>query len=196
MLKNLAWALLGVEAMVAQQPPQDPGVSGPDPELVHQYFDEWPTGECTFAIARSPNSPWSGIAVSSSGRLFSNYPLGLDAQNTRYQVAELNSNNTETPYPNAEINAPPGGAIDYSTYPASSVGDADHFVAVQSVVIDAKDRLWVLDTGRVSLANNTLLTSQYGGPKLVQVDLSSNSVVQTILFPPNVSWSVTSSHVR
>lgn len=115
--------------------------------------------------------------------------MGLDATNTRYQVAELNSNNTETPYPNAEINAPPGGAIDYSTYPASAVGDADHFVGVQSVVIDPADRLWVLDTGRVSLENGTLLTSQYGGPKLVRIDLDSNTVAQTILFPPTVSYA-------
>lgn len=55
-------------------------------------------------------------------------------------------------------------------------------------MIDSADRLWVLDTGRVSLQNGTLLTSQYGGPKLVRVDLSSNSVAQTILFPPDVSY--------
>jgi hypothetical protein len=44
----------------------DPGVYGPALELVHLYYDQFPTG----------------IAVSSTGRLFSNYPGGLDANDT------------------------------------------------------------------------------------------------------------------
>jgi hypothetical protein len=64
--------------------------------------------------------------VSKNGRKFSNYPPGLDANNTndgsngKYTVAELIGNNTERPYPNAEINNPPGGSINYSTFPAST----------------------------------------------------------------------------
>lgn len=64
----------------------------------------------------------------------------------------------------------------------------DHLIGVQSVVIDAKNRLWILDTGRPSLPDGTLLSSAYGGPKLVAVDLSTNSVFKTILFPPNVAY--------
>jgi hypothetical protein len=69
--------------------------------------------------------PTTGITVSRDGRKFSNYPPGLDANNTndgsnnKYTVAELIGNSTERPYPSAEINNPPGGAINYSTYPAS-----------------------------------------------------------------------------
>lgn len=37
--------------------------------------------------------------------------------NTKYTVAELNSKNTETPYPSVEINSPPGGSINYTTVP-------------------------------------------------------------------------------
>lgn len=67
----------------------------------------------------------TGIAVSASGQLFSNYPSGPDANNTPYQVAELTTNNTKTPYPNADINSPPGGAINYTTYPPSGANYQD-----------------------------------------------------------------------
>lgn len=60
-----------------------------------------------------------GIAVSAAGRKFSSYPSGLDANNTKYSVAELVSNDTETPYPSVEINTPPGGSINYTTSPPS-----------------------------------------------------------------------------
>jgi len=130
----------------------------------------------------------SGIAVSASGRLFSNYPLGLDPNNTRYQVAELVNGSSETPYPSVEINTPPDGPYDYTSYPARSKGLPDYLIGVQSVVIDAQDRLWILDTGRAVLPNGTLTASQYGGPKLVAVDLQSNAVLKTILFPPEVAY--------
>lgn len=86
---------------------RDPGVYGPPIELVHLYYDEFPTG----------------IAVSSKGRKFSNYPGGLDGNDTyrgtvpKYTIAELLPNNTERAFPSAEINEPPGGAINYTTYP-------------------------------------------------------------------------------
>ncbi|EHA23972.1 hypothetical protein ASPNIDRAFT_39979 [Aspergillus niger ATCC 1015] len=151
----------------------DTGVYGPSLELVHQYYDQFPTG----------------VAVSSTGRMFSCYPLGLDANNTRYQVAELTDSTTEVPYPSAEFNYPPGGAVNYSTSPATTVNYANHLISVQSVVIDSKDRLWILDTGRANTANNTLLLSSYGGPKLVGVDLTTNKVFKTILFPRDAVYA-------
>ncbi|GKZ76954.1 hypothetical protein AnigIFM56816_009063 [Aspergillus niger] len=143
----------------------DTGVYGPSLELVHQYYDQFPTG----------------VAVSSTGRMFSCYPLGLDANNTRYQVAELTDSTTEVPYPSAEFNYPPGGA--------TTVNYANHLISVQSVVIDSNDRLWILDTGRANTANNTLLLSSYGGPKLVGVDLTTNKVFKTILFPRDAVYA-------
>lgn len=60
---------------------------------------------------------------------------------------------------------------------------------MQSVVIDPQDRLWILDTGRVLLPDgSTLVPSTPGGPKLVGVDLTTNQVFQTILFPPTVAY--------
>ncbi|KAJ4305525.1 RNA polymerase II mediator complex subunit [Kalmusia sp. IMI 367209] len=137
----------------------------------------------------------TGIAVSRQGRKFSNYPPGLDANNTndgsngKYTVAELIGNYTERPYPNAEINSPPGGAINYSTYPATGANYQNFLIGVQSVVLDAHDRLWILDTGRALTPNSTLVPASYGGPKLLAVDLSTNQVVKTIVFPPTVAFA-------
>jgi hypothetical protein len=61
--------------------------------------------------------------VSSTGRMFSCYPAGLDAGNVntgsngKFQVAELTSMDTETAYPNVTYNSPPGGAVNYTVYP-------------------------------------------------------------------------------
>lgn len=125
-----------------------------------------------------------GIAVSRSGRMFSNYPPALDPMDQAYTVAELFSNNTEQPYPSSEINSPPGGRIDNSTYPPTGLGNSNYLIGVQSVVIDPADRLWILDTGRVATQNGTMLNAAYGGPKLVGVDLETNSVFTTIVFDP------------
>jgi hypothetical protein len=75
---------------------RDPGVYGPALEVVHLYWDQFPTG----------------IAVSKNGRRFSNYPGALDPNNTyrgtepKYTIAELLPNNTERAFPSAEMNMP------------------------------------------------------------------------------------------
>ena len=43
--------------------------------------------------------------------MFSNYARSLDPNNVAYTVAELTGNDTETPYPSAAINSPPGVRI-------------------------------------------------------------------------------------
>jgi sugar lactone lactonase YvrE len=53
---------------------------------------------------------------------------------------------------------------------------------VQSVVVDARDRLWVLDTGSVKFGPVTP-----GGAKLVAIDLATNQIVRTIVFPETVA---------
>lgn len=59
---------------------------------------------------------------------------------------------------------------------------------MQSVVLDPLDRLWILDTGRVQTTDGTLLNASPGGTKLICVDITSNSVIQTIVFPPTVAF--------
>jgi hypothetical protein len=75
---------------------RDPGVYGPALEVVHLYWDQFPTG----------------IAVSKDGRRFSNFPGALDPNNTyrgtepKYTIAELMPNNTERAFPSVEMNSP------------------------------------------------------------------------------------------
>nr|WP_241994195.1 major royal jelly family protein [Chroococcidiopsis cubana] len=57
---------------------------------------------------------------------------------------------------------------------------------MQSVVVDPVDRLWILDTG-----SPMFQPTQYGGPKLVCVDLTSDRVIKTILFPQDVALPTT-----
>lgn len=137
----------------------------------------------------------TGITVSRSGRKFSNYPPGLDANNTnngsngKYTVAELLGNDTEKPYPSMEINNPPGGSINFTTVPPSGANYQNYLIGVQSVVLDAKDRLWILDTGRALTENGTLVPASYGGPKLIGVDISTDQIIQTIVFPTTVAFA-------
>ncbi len=137
----------------------------------------------------------AGIAVSSRGRKFANYPGGLDMNDTntgsngKYTVAELFSNNTEKAYPSAAMNNPPGGAINRTTSPPTGAGYKDYLIGVQSVVIDSSDTLWILDTGRVIDPTSGMLLSASGnGPKLVAVDLTSNKVKRTITFSETVAY--------
>lgn len=107
----------------------------------------------------------TGVTVSQSGRIFVNYPRWEDKVD--FTVAEI-VNGREVPFPDANINrldlANPGGS----------------FVSVQSVVVDPRDRLWILDTGSINLMP---IVSQ-NAPKLICVDLQTNRIIKTINFAP------------
>lgn len=115
----------------------------------------------------------TGITVADSGRIFINYPRWGD--NVIYTVAEV-IDGVPVPYPNLAIN----------NYKAGK-DPSKHLVASQSVVVDPSgQKLWVLDTG--SVESNPV---GFGGAKLVAINLSTNQVVQTILFPPDVATPTT-----
>ena len=57
------------------------------------------------------------------------------------------------------------------------------------MILDPLDRLWILDTGRALTPNNTLVPTSPGGPKLVCVSLTNDSVIRTIIFPPTVAYA-------
>ncbi|KAE9982364.1 hypothetical protein BLS_006207 [Venturia inaequalis] len=176
-LAALANAQSNVQYLANQSDPgllADPQRAGPTPELVHLFYDLWPTG----------------IAVSRSGRMFCNYPRGLDPTNIAYTVAEIFPNNTERAYPNATYQTPPEGLINNSTTPASSVGNPNYLTGVQSVVIDPADRLWILDTGRTATPDGTMLNASPGGVKLVGVDLTTNEIFKTIVFDTTAAPAV------
>jgi sugar lactone lactonase YvrE len=110
----------------------------------------------------------TGVTVSHQGRIFVNFPKWGD--DVPFSVAEI-KDGQPVAYPNEEINR---------TNPDDLAGT---FVSVQSVVVDPIDRLWVLDTG-----SPLFQMSEFGGPKLVCVDLASNTVVKKIVFPQEVAF--------
>src|SRR3954449_12186625 len=85
-----------------------------------------------------------------------------------FTVGELRDGE-EVAYPSAAYNQPARDA------------DMDALVSVQSVVVDALDRLWILDTGR------PLWNVGAQGAKLVCVDLERDEVVQTLGFEEAVA---------
>ncbi len=141
------------------------GNDGP-PDLMQ---DE-PFGELE-AVAYFNDAMPTGVTVSQTGRIFVNYPKWGD--DVEFTVAEI-VDGEAVAYPNEEINQ------------TDSDADADRLVSVQSVVVDPKDRLWILDTGSPMFKE-----TKYGGPKLVCVELETNEVVKTILFPPDVALPTT-----
>ncbi|MDB5770223.1 MAG: hypothetical protein V7606_4923 [Burkholderiales bacterium] len=110
----------------------------------------------------------TGVTVSHQGRIFVNFPKWGD--DVPFSVAEIKDGQCVA-YPNEQINR---------TDP-DNLGAT--LVSVQSVVVDPIDRLWILDTG-----SPLFQLSEYGGPKLVCVDLATNTVVKKILFPQEVAY--------
>jgi len=122
-------------------------------------------------IARS-DKLWTGVAVSKEGRIFVNYPRW--SLETSISVAELSLAGEAKPYPDPDWNQ-------WSL----ELDPTNHFICVQSVYIDSDNFLWVLDP-----ANSLFQGVVEGGAKLLKIDLSSNQVIQNIIFdttiaPPN-----------
>ena len=109
----------------------------------------------------------TGITVTPGGRIFLNFPQWGDA--SPFAVAELVGGRL-VPFPDTPFNRPNGTA-----------DPVDHLLSVQSVVADAMDRLWILDTGAPGFA-----APVPGGAKLVAVDVTTGDVVRTITFAPDV----------
>ncbi|MBY3064557.1 gluconolaconase [Rhizobium laguerreae] len=108
----------------------------------------------------------TGVSVSGDGRIFVNYPRWGD--NVPFTVAEI-VNGKAVAYPNAEINK------------ADPSKPAKSFLSVQSVVVDPANRLWILDTAAPGFQAPIV-----GGAKMVAIDLSTNQIVKTIVFPAEV----------
>jgi sugar lactone lactonase YvrE len=109
----------------------------------------------------------TGVSVSAQGRIFVNFPKWGD--DVRFTVGELRDGEV-VPFPDQAWNSPDGD------------DDADALVSVQSIVVDPADRLWILDTG-----SPLFQPTKPGGPKLVRVDLATDTVEQVITFPDDVA---------
>lgn len=113
----------------------------------------------------------TGVTVSHGGRIFVNFPRWGDKVD--FTVAEI-KNGKAVAFPDAEYNR------------LDLVDVSKHLVSVQSVVVDAADRLWILDTGSIEFGPVAA-----GAAKLVCVDLNTNKIVRTISFADDVVLSGT-----
>jgi hypothetical protein len=120
------------------------------------------------ALFRGPMP--TGVTVSQDGRIFVNFPRWGDP--VEYTVAEI-VNGQAIPYPNLAFNK------------LHSDKPSDCLVSVQSVVVDQKNRLWVLDTGSINFQ-----PPLPRGPKLICYDLQTNEEIKRIEFP-NTALSTT-----
>ncbi|PXW25365.1 SMP-30/gluconolactonase/LRE family protein [Paraburkholderia caballeronis] len=108
----------------------------------------------------------TGVTVTETGRIFVNFPRWGD--DVPFTVGELRDGKV-VPYPDAAVNR------------ADDRHPADHFLSVQSVVADGQGRVWVLDTAAPNFSSPV-----EGGAKLVAIDLKTNRIVKTVVFPANV----------
>ena len=115
----------------------------------------------------------TGVTVAKDGRIFVNFPRW--SEDAPISVAEVMKDGSIKPYPNAEWNS-------WRNAKKNAVDPKTHWVCVQSVVVDRQGALWVVDPA--APAAGFLVP---GGPKLVKVDLSSNTAVQTISFDDRVA---------
>lgn len=113
----------------------------------------------------------TGVTVSAKGRIFVNFPRWGD--DVPFTVGEVRDGKVVA-FPSQQIN----------TYDPAR--PAQTLSSVQSVVVDAFDRLWILDP-----AAPKFQTRIAGAAKLVAVDLNSNQVVKTIVIPPSVALDTT-----
>jgi sugar lactone lactonase YvrE len=136
-------------------------------ETVAQFYGPMPTG----------------VTVSQKGRIFVNYPRWGD--NVPFTVAEI-KNGRAVPYPDLGLNTfgsnGTRGSLSMENTPRAQNERETSLVGVQSVVVDPMDRLWILDTGSIAFG-----PTAPGGPKLLCVNLETDSIEKVIPFPANVA---------
>ena len=127
---------------------------------------QWLTGNGYYEVAATTPTQLAGVTISKTGRIFVNSPRWVDEPTP--SVAEIAADGSLVPYPNEAINA-------WDQTPGESA--RDHFVSVQSVVVDEEDALWILDP-----ASPYFRAVVPGGAKLVRVDLATNEVTRVYHF--------------
>ncbi|MBD3258660.1 hypothetical protein GF377_09530, partial [candidate division GN15 bacterium] len=117
----------------------------------------------------SSETRWTGVAVAPDGRIFTCFPRW--SPDIPMSVAEVHPDGSLTPYPNEDMNRW-----------TDTLTPQTHFVCVQALWADAVGHLWVLDP-----ANPQFQGVVEGGPKLVQIHLASNTVVNTFYFDETIA---------
>ena len=127
---------------------------------------QWLRGEGYYDIAARTPKQLAGVTISKTGRIFVNFPRWVDEPTP--SVAEVAADGSLVPYPNKEINA-------WDETPGESA--RNHFVCVQSVVVDEEDALWILDP-----ASPGFQEVVPGGAKLLKVNLATNETERVYHF--------------
>ncbi|HSO23444.1 MAG TPA: L-dopachrome tautomerase-related protein, partial [Chondromyces sp.] len=141
----------------------DPGPEGaPDAAAVKTQALE--------VVAESERQ-WTGVAVTREGRVFVNFPRW--SPEVPVSVAELQADGALAAFPDQGWNAWSPGSDPTSVW-----------VCVQSVVADGEGSLWVLDPANPGFAGVVP-----GGPKLVEIDIPTGAIIQTIRFDNTVAPS-------
>ena len=109
----------------------------------------------------------TGLTGTADGRTFVSFPRWTQPAN--YTAAEV-TNGKLVPFPDAETNQ-------FLPDQPSKFDPRTHLVSVQSVVVDGKGRLWLLDTGSINLQPPIK-----GGPKLWGYDLKTRQRVAAVDF--------------
>ncbi|WP_299530622.1 L-dopachrome tautomerase-related protein [Ulvibacterium sp.] len=111
----------------------------------------------------------TAVAVSEEGRVFTNLPYSSYSPDSHsVSVFEILADGRQIPYPNTSWNEKSNTVF-------------NHYLNIQSLVIDAQNDLWVLDTG--SPKRNGVVK---GGARLIQIDLTTNNVLQTVVITDQV----------
>jgi len=138
---------------------------------------------CTLeTVAEFPGKQITGVAVSRQGRIFVSSPRWHDDFDG-LSVASLSSDGSLSPFPDAAWNAWSPAASTLSDAPSATPADPlNTWVCVQSVHIDLKNRLWVVDPASPKLAGVIP-----GAAKLVELDPRSGKVNRIIRFNDTVA---------
>ena len=149
--------LLALACGGADEPATTPATEGDETPSARSAEADEPRPDASLAIVAESERRWTGVAVDGRGRVFVNYPRWSDDVPT--SVAVLDEDGTPRPFPDARWNEC-----------AAAGGNPERcWVCVQSVHVDARGDLWVLDPG-----NPRFQGVVDGAPKLVRFALSED----------------------
>ncbi|RYE28320.1 MAG: hypothetical protein EOP42_17210 [Sphingobacteriaceae bacterium] len=116
-------------------------------------------------VFADPTYQLTGVAISKSGRLFTNYPLWTPSI-YKYALVEVLPGNKTQPYPDAAMNSWKPGE-----------NGKNKWVCVQAPYIDDQDVMWVIDPAAPKL--DKVYQQSH---KLVKINLGTNKVERTYTF--------------
>ncbi len=134
-------------------------------ETAADFEPEWE--KLVVEVARFPKAQPTGVAVSSTGRVFVNFPYWDNQPGVC--VAELDADGILNPFPSRSWNRWDG---------KSATSALRSFVSAQALYVDNDDFLWALDSGSPRQESGVVVA----GPKLFKIDLSDNSIAQVFYF--------------